>query len=74
MQMEDFLKTWVWSKEDRGTKMTPGFLAVGSEWLVGSLLRWGKWGMEVVGERKSRTVFGQVEFELPPVHPHGGEK
>ena len=55
--MEDFLKTWMWSKEDRGAKMTPGFLAVGSEWLVGSLLSWGKWGLEVVGERKSRTLF-----------------
>lgn len=40
----------------------------------GIIAEMGKRGIEVVGERKLRTVFGQVEFELPPVHPHGDEK
>ena len=64
VQMQDFLKSWMLSKAGRGARMTPGFLAVGTEWLMGSLLGWGSLGTEVVGERKSKSVLDRLNLSL----------
>ena len=58
VQIEDFLKIYMLREGARGLRMTPRSFALGNEWLVRSLLRWGSLGDEVTREKVKNSVLG----------------